>query len=260
MTAHRVNRRGVFALLAGGVALALPGCGVAGERLPDYRYRLTVELETPEGLQTGSSVIAVSTAVAGRNSIATPGAVSHRVKGEAVAVDLGARGTLFALLRSEGNSDWASNVVFRFAPAVRRTLDADGKFDSAAYFEAQFAAMLKRREPIELPRTFPDIGQLKDQPARPMLVRFADITDPRTVEKVDSDDLAASFGQGVKLKRITVQLTDDPVTTGIEKRLGWLEGHRRKHFDGTPTSSEDMTEIRLASHMSSGSFSTEFAR
>ncbi len=39
---------------------------------------------------------------------------------------------------------------------------------------------------------------------------------------VDPDDFAASFGEGVSLKRITVQITDDPVTTGIEERLGWL--------------------------------------
>lgn len=259
MTSHHLNRRGAMALLAG-AALALPGCGVAGERLPDYRYRLTVEVETPEGLKTGSSVIEVSTAVAGRNSIPTPGAVSHRVRGEAVTVDLGGRGMLFALLRSDDNSDWASNVMFRFAPKVPRAHDADGKFDADSYFEAQFAAMLKQRDPIELPRTFPDQGHLKDQPARPMLVRFANIADPTTVEKVDPDDLAVSFGQGVKLKRITVQITDDPVTTGIEKRLGWMDAYRKIHFDGTPTISEDMTALALASHMSSASFSTEFAR
>ncbi|MGB7418161.1 MAG: hypothetical protein WA918_03180, partial [Erythrobacter sp.] len=33
---------------------------------------------------------------------------------------------------------------------------------------------------------------------------------------------AATFGEGTSLKRITVKLTDDPVTTGIDERLGWL--------------------------------------
>ncbi|MDJ0979954.1 MAG: hypothetical protein QNI87_15620, partial [Erythrobacter sp.] len=41
-------------------------------------------------------------------------------------------------------------------------------------------------------------------------------------ERVDPDDLSASFGEGVELQRITVELTDEPVTTGIEERLGWL--------------------------------------
>ncbi|MDJ0978885.1 MAG: hypothetical protein QNI87_10130, partial [Erythrobacter sp.] len=39
--------------------LALSGCTGADDPTPDYRYRLRVEVETPEGLKTGSSVIAV---------------------------------------------------------------------------------------------------------------------------------------------------------------------------------------------------------
>ena len=57
----------------------------------------------------------------------------------------------------------------------------------------------------------------------PMLVTFEDLDDPTSVNKINPDDLAASFGEGVELKRITVQLTDDPVTTGIDERLEWLE-------------------------------------
>ena len=53
-------------------------------------------------------------------------------------------------------------------------------------------------------------------------MRFRDIRDLKSVEKVDPDNLAASFGKGVTLKRITVQLTEDPVTTDIGKRLPWL--------------------------------------
>ena len=56
----------------------------------------------------------------------------------------------------------------------------------------------------------------------PLLVRFRDINDPKTVERVDPNDLAASFGPGVYLKRATVEITRDPVTTGIVKRLSWL--------------------------------------
>ena len=39
---------------------------------------------------------------------------------------------------------------------------------------------------------------------------------------VDPDDLAATFGEGVTLERVTVQKTSDPVTSGFEERLGWL--------------------------------------
>ena len=247
-----MRRRGVLAILAG-AALALPGCGVAGERLPDYRYRLTVEVETPEGLRSGSSVIEVSTAVAGRNSIPTPGAVNRRVKkGEAVTVDLGARGLLFALLRSDDNSDWASGVMFGFAPEVRQIHDADGKYDSSATFRARFMAMLKQRQPFELRGRLPGSRYIEGGLARPMLVGFADIADPTTVERVDPDALAAAYGQGVKLKRITIQLTDDPLTTGIEKRLGWLGKYPEPRLDSSYRGS---TNPILSQQLAHGDFS-----
>ena len=51
---------------------------------------------------------------------------------------------------------------------------------------------------------------------------------------IDPDDLAATFGEGVGLKRIAVQMTDDPVTTGIEQRLGWVPSTRGAIAPVTP--------------------------
>ena len=51
-----------------------------------------------------------------------------------------------------------------------------------------------------------------------MLVTFGDINDPKSVERIDP----AAIG----VRRIIVEVTDEPVTTGIEKRLGWLGSHR----------------------------------
>jgi len=60
----------------------------------------------------------------------------------------------------------------------------------------------------------------------PLLVTFTDINDPASVQRVDPDDLVAHFGPGVKLKTITLEITDEPVTGGqIEKVLGWLKTH-----------------------------------
>jgi hypothetical protein len=46
-------RFGLFAAACAALVL-LAGCG--GESLPTYRYKLTVEVETPEGLRAGSAV------------------------------------------------------------------------------------------------------------------------------------------------------------------------------------------------------------
>ena len=56
----------------------------------------------------------------------------------------------------------------------------------------------------------------------PLLVTFTDIIDPTTVKVVDPDNLAETFGPGASLKRITLEITDEPVTEGkIESVLGW---------------------------------------
>jgi hypothetical protein len=55
----------------------------------------------------------------------------------------------------------------------------------------------------------------------PVLLRFRDPADPTSVELVDPSSLAASFGPGVRLKRAFIEITDDPITKGIEARLPW---------------------------------------
>ncbi len=56
-----------------------------------------------------------------------------------------------------------------------------------------------------------------------MLVTFDDITKPQTVREVDSEDLAAVFGEGVRLKALTLEITREAVTEGrVEGVLGWL--------------------------------------
>ncbi len=218
----RLKRRSFVAsaALTFGAALALSGCGGADDT-PTYRYRLTLEVDTPEGLKTGSSVIEVETDVAGDYAIATPGRVSHELRGEAVTVDLGDGRVLFALLRSNSDSDWASRVMFMLAPA----------YAGEGAFQNRFDAMLRKRAEMALPRYFPRAGHLDARSAYPMLVTFGDLSDPTSVEQVDPDDLAATFGEGVRLERITVQMTDDPVTTGIEERLGWLGKIREMNLE-----------------------------
>jgi hypothetical protein len=218
-----VRRRALLGLLACGAAAALPGCGAFGRDLPDYRYRLTVEVETPEGLKTGSSVIEVRTALADKALLPDANTLDIQFTGEAAAVDLGSRGVLFALLRSDTNPGWAGGAMELVTPHPGEGAGADR-------YARWHARMVANTGLHELPRNSPSRHRKFDPPIKPgdppsdypMLVRFRNMADPMSVEKVDPDDLTASFGKGVKLKRITVQLTDDAVTTGIEKRLGWL--------------------------------------
>src|SRR5262245_578483 len=75
---------------------ALTGCSGP---VYTYRYRLTVEVDTPEGLKSGSSVIE-TTVQDNTESWGPPESrmVRSRTKGEAVFVDLGSGKHVIALL------------------------------------------------------------------------------------------------------------------------------------------------------------------
>ena len=227
---------------------ALAGCDLV-DKTPPYRYRMTVEVETPAGLKTGSTVIGVETDVAGKYAIPTPRRVDSRMRGQAAAVDLGDGQVLFALLQSEESFDWAATIMFQLAP----------NYSGENAFEASYEAMLKRRSAIRVPRRWGS-GLLRGDSAYPMLMTFEDLQDPESAVKVDPDDLAARFGEGVRLKQITVQMTNDPVSTGIERWLPWLDDFRDKTFDGSSAAARDLTKDELKYTLSAASFSTEFYR
>lgn len=191
--------------------LTLSACGGADDGAPDYRYRLTVEVETPEGLRTGSSVIEVKQSLTRAAGSPAHSAVQRRARGEAVAVELPGGRALFALLRSEGNADWAKDVMQRAAPTVR-----------GETFEEKLDNMLLIKGEKVLPRRWPPVAGGRRFSAYPSFATFGDMSDPTSVTLVDPDNLSATFGEGVALKRVTVQITNDPVTTGIKERLSWL--------------------------------------
>ena len=78
--------------------LILTPLGYCSIAYPDYtyRYRMTVEVDTPDGLKTGSSVIEVKT-TQWPAWISPSGSrvASRKASGEAPFVDLGERGILF---------------------------------------------------------------------------------------------------------------------------------------------------------------------
>ncbi|MCG7495031.1 toxin-activating lysine-acyltransferase [Thalassobius sp. Cn5-15] len=52
------------------------------------------------------------------------------------------------------------------------------------------------------------------------------ITKQSVYKSRGTSDLAASYGEGYALTRLTLQITDDPLTQGeVEKVLGWLRGY-----------------------------------
>jgi hypothetical protein len=183
-----------------------------------WRYRLTLEVETPEGTKTGSSVyqIGVSTGM----KIGDSSGAGMFAKGEALQVDLGARGVLFALMTKDQSVDYNGYLVFKAFPYPG---SKTGPLSGVATPEGlKYYASLRAKSNVP-------------QSQLPSLVRFRDLNNPKSVELVDANDLAKSFGVGVTLKSATIEMVDqgywplnqmgltgEPITRGIENRLPWL--------------------------------------
>jgi hypothetical protein len=173
-------------------------------------------VETPEGERSGSSVTQVTTYFPGGLTKAQGYAILDKLVGDAAVVDLGARGLLFATfesqwaLRNGGGSSGYNAALDPFPQEKFR-----GSYPNDASTGEKYAAYIDEVNRLKPKGALP----FKDLP---VLVRFRDAGDPTSVELVDPLDLAASFGPGVMLKSAFVEITDDPVTKGIQAKLPWL--------------------------------------
>ncbi|HEY0312884.1 MAG TPA: hypothetical protein VGC56_10365 [Allosphingosinicella sp.] len=164
-----------------------------------WRYKMTVEVETPEGVRTGSAVREVR--YQGRNGFfIAESQPQWRVHGEAIAVDMPGGRTVYALLRgNDGGADYGARIA-------DMAYSDDGRVHGSP-------------GPVQLYPTAANRPLLRNSDPLPMLVMFADPKDPKTVERIDPRNISAIFGPGYALKSITLQITDEAVTTGLEKRL-----------------------------------------
>lgn len=194
------------------LASILTGCG--GSLSETIRYRLTINVEVDGKLVSGSGVIQVKQSDT-RGLFGSMGGFGNEVSGKAVVVDLGPHGTLFALLRG---------------PKA-----GYGDLGGPAWMLLHAFADLLKSETDPLPR----VRLLREQRPRrvlkvdeiPMLVEFRDLDDPKSVEQIDPRNLAATFGSGVVLRDAVIEVTEDPLTTGIEVKLPWLTTMRTQ-LDG----------------------------
>jgi hypothetical protein len=177
---------------------------------PGHKYRLTVTVETPDGIKSASGVMAVHPDRGYSRGGQT------RTKGDAVLVDLGGGKNLVALmLHIDGNS-----------------LDLDGMNYLAlrAYEAAGRNATFKTMS--QMSGAVPVTAALI-----PVVVTFANPGDPGTAHTASPDDLAATLGTGFRLQGLSVEVVQngfwpldfggplgEPVTRGIEAKLPWLNG------------------------------------
>ena len=183
---------------------------------------MTVTVETPEGLKVGSAVREIS--ASSRSEMLAEGNNAHigLSKGEAVVVDLGNRGVLFALLSDPlGDMDYSSRVPFFAFPSPC----LGGGYSACGI---RYYSSLSNTETVVLDRRY-----------YPKFVRFENNSDPRSIQLlldmaqcanpktgiardslcIERDRFEEFFGKGVKLRSVTVEMTKDIVEARVEKFL-----------------------------------------
>ncbi len=203
---RKVVERRVFPKFAtlGVLSLFLPSCDLFAPLTDEsYRFRMTVEVETPDGLRAGSSVYEVT---AGNRTALLPDMADRNksLRGEAVAVDLPNDRMLFALLKTDNafRSDLAHISMAALDPAYNNDW-----IESADRISSMEGTLSSAEVPLE---------------DYPIFITFQNSQNPSSVRRVNARDMTEVFGEDFRLKRIVVQVTEDPVTTGIETKLPWL--------------------------------------
>jgi hypothetical protein len=194
--------------------LALLAALVIGDQIrinrPAHKYRLTVEVETPEGRKSASGVMAVHP----DRSYTRRG--QTRTLGDAIFVDLGQGKNLVALLAHVDKNLVLDDINY---VAFRAYMEAAGK-------RVPFGEMSR------LTGVVPVKGALV-----PVLIAFADPAAPGTARVVRPDDAEAVLGKGYRLQGISAEVVPngywpldfggalgEPVTRGIQAKLPWLSG------------------------------------
>lgn len=186
-----------------------------------FRYATIVSITTPEGLVMGDAVREIT--VRHSPSILPEAPPDHAdYKGQAVFIDLGQQGNLFALM-SDGRRgpDYAYSVVY----------DAFKAGSSVSEIDRLGSKAMKGKQVFLTPDMYPTF------------VHFKDLNDPSTIEIVYSlepdqrgykeiDNFQKIFGQGVYIHDIKLRITDEPVSWKLGRILEWLPQYIDKQFDG----------------------------
>jgi hypothetical protein len=201
----------------------LGGCGLFGPSA-EVRYRITVEINTPQGVRSSSGVWSFKL---------MPGNIDQphtsRFRGEAIPVDLSDGQTVFALL-SDGDLPEKA-LARRYYPEARYPAEVGtSRYEQIEYLKKH----VRNRITLDCRPQEPTFGRsYRIDGECPLLVVFRNMADPKSVRLLNYYDLPALLGRGYSLKGIHLQITDDGPTHQLADRLPWLDAVRGRSLDGS---------------------------
>ena len=167
----------VWGFFLGFIALVIGGALLWFFSHWDYevlRYRLTYQIGVGDEIKTGSAVTQIRWEDTSQLPLPNTG-VGNSVRGEAIVIDLGNERLLFSLLKGQTFKSDPNELVIHAFDLTHERFRRIG--------------LLER---IRMQKKSTTKGNL-DLTEVPLLVTFADINDPKTVQRVDPDDLDGVF-------------------------------------------------------------------
>ncbi len=199
---------------------------------PEHKYRLTINVETPRGIKSASSVIAV---YLGKISWGPVGGVVA-AKGDAIFLDLDDGHNLIATMTCGEKGERPDCIVYLAMKAF---------VSSGIQVRFKDLRSLQGTVPVSLALL-------------PTLVTFKNPEDFTSARVVNPNDLSSAFGEGYRLKDASLSmvpvglwpfdlggLLGEPVTRGIERKLPWINDWRARGLAGQISTFPDHFTVNI---------------
>ncbi len=180
------------------VVILIPACS---EEMPRYRYKMTVQISTPDGIREGFSVL--EKRAQRRASFPGPehGGVFGYVVGEAVRIDLGGGRAAYALLAegdSNGGNDTVQNAI------VRQKI-----LENIKYNKIDYPTLSSKISSTDYKITL-------EEEFYPLAIIFLDEKNPHTMENIKNNRY------GYKITNVIIESTKEKITYKIENNIPWI--------------------------------------
>ena len=163
----------------------------------EYRYKITVNVQTPEGIKSGSTVRLVKDQERKYQLINLPESTSPpSIYGEAVVVDLGAKGKLFGLINS--------NSYRELFAATPHGTSGSATIEGIKYYNS-----------LEVGNKY----YLKIKGYWPDFVMFEDLSDPMSIKAVNKENISEQLGAGYSIYNIEIEVVDEPFTYNVDSAI-----------------------------------------
>ncbi len=175
-----------------------------------HRYRLTVEIEADGKVHTGSGVVQVQWF----ELIMSQRTENSRVEGRAPLVDLGKHGVVVAALKNNIRS-------VKFKPVPR---DAEYLALEAFYGRPTWATKKVSQQRKAYAAIGGETGRRSlPEASYPPFIWLPNPGDRGSAEPMMARDFPRKIDPTVKIRSVTVEMTNDPFDNNLFEKLPWLE-------------------------------------